>query len=495
MTVEQPGQGLEMFFDQSDATRFRQVRFGGYDKGEVDQFLVETERRVQAQQQRILRLEAQLAEAQQEEQTVPLAEPQQDIGHRAQGILQMAEEEGRQRKEAAAVEAENILTEARRQARELLEQAERDAEDVRLTTQAHADTLRARLERETGDVVARAGTEAAQLLERAHQQAAMLEQEAATLAERTREAALRDADVTRQEALTQAVQWRLEAEQTRSQLLTTLQAEHEEAQAALQASMAERAAATEQANRELAEMVAEAARIRSAAVTEADETRARMLRETEQQITVARQQARISMERNTERHNQAIEALRREITSLQQRRQAIVDQLSNLSAMVTATAGQFSGPDLDLDDAATAAPAGADEPTTQLPPVATAQLDGPAADGTGPDPETLVDAPVVADGAAAGPSDGTDQPQPTGDAPDVTTVDLEPVDGHDASADDAEDIGTGQGGDRHGPQARPGAGRPGGRQHRGGGPGRTPGNGSSERSSGTGRPAGTRPGR
>lgn len=432
------GAGLDIFFDQTAETGFRQTRLGGYDRRDVDAYVREAEQRLRSQQQRIQRLEARLAETQQAEPTVQLpaaaAAPRDpdeglDVGSRTTAILQLARDQGRQVLDGARRESDRIMAAGRTQAQEIIDSALREAEDIRLTTQEHAEDQRARLERETGDAVARTSAEAEILLDRARQQAAVVEHEAVTLAARTREDAQREADVIRQEAMTQAAQWRLEAENVRSEVLTALQVEHREATEALAATLAEHTAQRQQANEELTAVVAEATRIRNEAVVEADATRTRVLRETENQITVARTQAQVSLERGTQRHAERIEALKREIASLQQRRQGIVTQLSSLSALVTATAGEFGDDpgdplDADLDDepqpAVTAGEpagdggdegrpgggrpegqdrqpstlidaetpgAGSDDATTVLPAVGGAGPDGSGRDGTGPDGE------------------------------------------------------------------------------------------------------------
>lgn len=408
MAENDAGAGLDIFFDQTAETGFRQTRLGGYDRRDVDAYVREAEQRLRSQQQRIQRLEEQLAQSQQSEPTVllPAATPRDpdegvDVGSRTTAILQLARDQGRQVVDAAQRESERIVTAGRAQAKEILDSALREAEDIRLTTQEHADDQRARLVRETGDAVTRTNAEADILLDRARQQAAVVEDEAVTLGARTVEDARREADVVRQQAMTQAAQWRLEAETVRTEVLTALRAEHQEATAALAATLAEHTAQRQQVNEELAAVVAEATRIRNEAVLEADATRTRVLRETENHIAVARTQAGVSLGRATLRHTERIEALKREIASLQQRRQGIVAQLSHLSALVTATAGEFSDDRLDALDSDLDDPQDEPQPSVTGSGPADQDDEGRGAEQAGDNgvPATLVDVEPSASGS------------------------------------------------------------------------------------------------
>ena len=144
----------------------------------------------------------------------------------------------------------------------------------------------------------------------------------------------------------------------------------------------------DRAAQEVSEQVAEAQRIRELAVKEADEKRSQASKEAEERIAAVHRQSAMMKERIEEQYAWRKEQLQREIAALQQRKDATIDQLSNLKALAEQSKADFPNTD-PFDDVEISA-----TPTQE-------SSDATSPESTRPDVHTDADKDSASDDAAS----------------------------------------------------------------------------------------------
>lgn len=412
-TSSSPSTSLDSFFDQSADSAFGTARFGGYVRTEVDAWVAETERRSTSQQQRIGRLEQQVRQLTGELEQARSGGPAESAETTPDTVLAAARSRAQELVLQAEQERDRHLHRARAEAEEVVGRGQRDAEDLRLAREAELADLRERLERDVSSQLTQARAEAEALLAQATQHATELvaaaEQSAAQLSASTE----REVAAARQEAEAQLSALRAAADQRRAEILREAADEFESTRQQIELARSEHQIRSEEALARLAEITSEATRVRTEALADAEDHRARALRSTEDQIATAQQQSRAGMERELARHQTSIDEIQREIALLQQRRRSIVGQLSELSALVSATAGQFGDSEEDLAGSADQDPD----------PVAEEPLAEDSA------PQSAAEVSATEETVIEEPEPTVEEPEPVEDTTDdaTTDVDAEPT--------------------------------------------------------------------
>lgn len=325
----------------------------GYDRDAVDGFvrsaqtqLAELENQVQRLIQENGQLRHDLAGA--EERAHP---DFNSLGGRAQEILRIAEEQ-----------AGDITAQAQREADRLLEQTDTDIQQQRERTQheltanrdrtlAELDALRHRTEGDAASIYEHARVESEQLLSsaRVEAQALLVENErlSASRLETARVEAQRLVAAADRDAATIREQTAVE----RDQALADLKAVQDDAQGRIEAMLNESSQLQTQAANHLTEQTEVSARLRNDALAEAERVKRDALAEADGIVGRAQSQAATIDERARQEFAWRRRQMRREQELLDRRKQAMLSQLTSLSALAAETAQSLPEvPDLELGD-------------------------------------------------------------------------------------------------------------------------------------------------
>jgi hypothetical protein len=438
--------GLNLIHDTASAAGTFPHSVWGYDRQTVDTYVQELEQQLSAAKQLIRHMQREVAASKRTADASDFTK----LGDYTAQMLQAAEGQSRELLDQANQEAERIKAEARRLAAEARAGGEQEADDIRLNAQGTFKRMRAEVDVQCAKELDRAREQANSILESSRTQSEHQLAETSRASVLKVEAAEREAELILQRAATQAAEVRLAAEKAREQVLSTLSQEQEAAAQHLMGLLEKSRAETEANSQRLQDEISEAAELRRKALAESEEIKVTAVREAEVQIAQAHAQASLLRDRAEEQLGWRTEQLKRETNRLEHRKQAIVAQLANLSALAEQSLAEF--PDLlglsdpvqdETDPSAT-------EPTAHVPYVpedASEQAEESLADE-----EPAADAPQATEPAAdpdpqedpAEPADDTEPTQPVvavGADGDDTAGDPDGADSGTSDSDSAEDAG------------------------------------------------------
>ncbi|WP_051208594.1 hypothetical protein [Propionicicella superfundia] len=355
--------GLNLIHDTASAAGSFPHSVWGYDRQTVDSYVQELEQQLSAAKQLIRHMQREVVEAKRLSEASDFTK----LGGHTTQMLQAAEAQSRELLDQANQEAERIKAEGRRLAAEARASGEQEADDIRLNAQATFKKMRAEVDIQCARELDRARDQATSILASAKAQVDHQLGEAERAAKALAEGAGVEADRIAQAATTQALRTKLAAEQEREELLTRLAEEHTAASTRIATLLENSRAETESASQRLQDEVTQAAELRRKALAEGEEIKVTAVREAEVQIAKAHAQASLLRDRAEEQFGWRKEQLERETNRLLHRKQAIMAQLANLSAMAEHSLAEFpdllaaSEPEVVVPDTS------ANEPTTAVP--------------------------------------------------------------------------------------------------------------------------------
>lgn len=358
--------GLNLFHDNASAAGNFPTSLRGYDRSSVDEYVRTLERRaVEVQQRnrdldgRVRKLEDELASAQKAPtpsdhgqadrgQGASNAAPSMQAAGRAGDVLRAADEEARELVKRAQLEVQQIRETARREAASTRGQADRSATDLHTSQRAEIDGLRKRVQSDAVAQVTKARDEAGRVVAAARREAEAVRLQANQEINAHRESSRLQAGAMLAQAQREVADLRAKLAKEREDQSVGLKTEHGAASAKLAALLTEAQQFHARSGEQLAKESEEAARIRTEALAEAERTRIRVARESEDTIGNAKRQAAALQQRMHEQFTQGKDRLRRETELLNDRKKAVLAQLSSLSEWAQQGASGF--PDVDPDD-------------------------------------------------------------------------------------------------------------------------------------------------
>lgn len=346
--------GLNLFHDNASAAGNFPTALRGYDRSSVDEYVRTLERRgVEIQQRnrdldgRVRQLEDELAKAQKGPQRAPGAQNMQATG-RAADVLRTADEESRELVKRAQLEAKQILDAARGEAASTKGQADRSVTEYQTTQRTEIDGLRKRIQADAIAQVTKARDEAATIVAAARREADAGRLQATQEIDAHRENSRLQAGAMLAQAQREVADLRAALAKEREEHTTVLKTEHDTVSGHLAGLLTQAQQFHAQSGEQLAKDTEDAARIRTEALAEAERTRIRVARESEDTINNAKRQAAALQQRMHEQFTQGKERLRRETDLLNDRKKAVLAQLTSLSEWAQQGASGF--PDIDPDE-------------------------------------------------------------------------------------------------------------------------------------------------
>jgi hypothetical protein len=310
----------------------------GYDRAAVDRFVEETHTQIAGLRREVESLAATNRAMAAERAMTP---DYSSLGGRAQEILRIAEEQARETTHRASTAADDLVAGAERDADRMRDTTAHELAALRQHRLAELDELRSRTEDDTGLALERAQASAQQLLAAARLQAEAVRTEAAAQASDLVQAALYEAEQQRASASREAAAIAADVAAHRASTYAELQRAQEEAAAHVEAMLAE---ATRQQTTTAAHLAAEteqAVALRAQALADAEEVRRTAHTDAEDTVARAQQQAATIDERARQEYAWRRRQMRQEQALLDQRRAAILSQLTSLSALAAETAGNL----------------------------------------------------------------------------------------------------------------------------------------------------------
>ena len=310
----------------------------GYDRAAVDRFVEDTQTQLAGLRREVDHLAAQnRAMAAQRAMTPDYS----SLGGRAQEILRVAEEQARETTHRSSTVADDLIDGAQRDADRMRDDTTQELAGLRQHRLAELDELRRRAEEDTALAVERAHASAQQLLAAARLEADAVRTEAQAHAQDLVQAAVYEAEQQRAAAQREAAAIAADVAAHRESTYADLQRAQEEAAAHVEAMLAE---ATRQQTTTAAHLAAEteqAIALRAEAIADAERVRTTANADAEDVIARAQQQAAVVDERARQEYGWRRRQMRQEQALLDQRRSAILGQLTSLSALAAETAGNL----------------------------------------------------------------------------------------------------------------------------------------------------------
>ena len=325
----------------------------GYDRDAVDGFVRSLQSRLNdldAQVQRLItengQLRHDLTRAQES------AHPDfNNLGGRAQEILRVAEEQAGDLTAQAQREADRLLEQTDTETRQQRERAENELAGIRDRQLGELDNLRRQADADAQAVYEHARFESEQLLASARVEAEALLIENERLSAARLESAQIEVRQLLGAAERDAAALREQTAVERDQALTDLRQVSDEAQARIEALLGESSRLQTQAATHLAEQTDVAARLRNDALHEAERVKRAAIAEADAIVGRAQAQADTIDERARQEFAWRRRQMRREQDLLDRRKQAMLSQLTSLSALAAETAQSLPEvPSLELSD-------------------------------------------------------------------------------------------------------------------------------------------------
>ncbi len=359
MSDSESGNGLSLFDETASAAGNFPTALRGYDRAAVDEYVRALESRVQssnhehaAMEQQVSELRAQTTQLQRELDTRPTGEiDYSSLGGRASNILRLAEEESRELMEKATADAKAVRDAANREADEVRSNAQTEHAEIKSSGTEEIAKLREQGLADVRAQVERARAESGSLVDAARREAEALRREAAQQAETTRQTAYLEGESQKRSAETEATETRRSIAAERENALAELRRIHSESVAATGALLAEATQHHQEAGARLSEDIERATKLRADSETEAEQVKLAAINEADTTLTEAKKQAARLRQRTQAEFDWRKEQLRRETENLEQRKQAVLAQLSGLSAFASQGAtGSAAVPSAQVPD-------------------------------------------------------------------------------------------------------------------------------------------------
>ncbi|WP_298135191.1 DivIVA domain-containing protein [Micropruina sp.] len=336
--------GLDLFDETASAAGSFPHSMLGYERQAVDAYIRDIERQLSSAKRKVRSLQRQLSTKAEETDYSRL-------GAHTGDMLRAAEAQAAEMVKAAQVEAQKIVDDATKEAGQVTREAHEGAAQARVSGLDDLNRLRDELAGQTSAELAGAQEQARSLREAAENHRAMVIADAE-----------RNAAAMHEQAALEAERLRQDAEREAAEVRAALAKEHSEALAALQQRQ-------DQVTATLSELADRARRqsedfgAKLAADSELmDQRRQKALAEADQIVVEANEQGRAILSEARAKAAKLIadaelaasaraEHLRRETERLQQRKQAIVAQLTSLSSLANSSVAEF--PDLGNPDSPT----------------------------------------------------------------------------------------------------------------------------------------------
>ncbi len=336
--------GLDLFDETASAAGSFPHSMLGYERQAVDAYIRDIERQLSSAKRKVRSLQRQLSTKAEETDYSRL-------GAHTGDMLRAAEAQAAEMVKAAQVEAQKIVDDATKEAGQVTREAHEGAAQARVSGLDDLNRLRDELAGQTSAELAGAQEQARSLREAAENHRAMVIADAE-----------RNAAAMHEQAALEAERLRQDAEREAAEVRAALAKEHSEALAALQQRQ-------DQVTATLSELADRARRqsedfgAKLAADSELmDQRRQKALAEADQIVVEANEQGRAILSEARAKAAKLMadaelaasaraEHLRRETERLQQRKQAIVAQLTSLSSLANSSVAEF--PDLGNPDSPT----------------------------------------------------------------------------------------------------------------------------------------------
>jgi cell division septum initiation protein DivIVA len=327
--------------DDSTGTYGFPVVRRGYDRTAVDAFARQANTENRELRRQYETLAAHCARLEAEREATPAVAAEADyagLGGRAQEILRIAEEQALDLTSRATADADRLAEQTEHEVQMLRDHAAAELEEIRRTELARIGTLRGQAEREAASLVGSASAEAEQLLQAARLAAAAVRAEAEGKARATVESAQLQAGTLLADAERDALTIRQQAAADRDRVLAELTAESDDLRGRIEQTLAESTALHRRSAEQLAAESAEASRLRAEALAEVERIRQAAVAEADELVGTARRQAATVEERSRQEFAWRRRQLRQEQELLTRRKQAMLSQLTSLSALAVETA-------------------------------------------------------------------------------------------------------------------------------------------------------------
>ena len=310
----------------------------GYDRTAVDRFVEETQTQIAGLRREVDSLAAQnRAMAAQRAMTPDYS----SLGGRAQEILRVAEEQARETTHRSSTMADDLVAGAQRDADRMRDDTAHELLGLRQHRLAELDTLRQRAEEDTALALERAHASAQQLLAAARLEADAVRTEAEARAQDLVQTAVYQAEQQRAAAQREAAAVAADVAAHREATYAELQHAQEEAAAHVEAMLAEATRQQTTTSAHLAAETEQAVALRAQALADAEQVRTTANADAGATIASAQQQAATIDERARQEYAWRRRQMRQEQALLDQRRSAILGQLTSLSALAAETAGNL----------------------------------------------------------------------------------------------------------------------------------------------------------
>lgn len=324
--------GLNLFEDNASAAGgFPRATVGGYQRQPVDDYLRHLEGQLTQTRQRCRALELEVGRLERELANRPSLRDEldfSDLGGYTSQILSLARAQAKEVLAEADAAAAQRTDATEREVAALRADAEQEAADVRSAALEEARVMRARLTDDTTGELERARAEAAAIVAAAQREAETVQLRAHAAAEDATQKARLAAEQTVAAAQQHANQTRAASAQEREAAVAEMdraRGEHERRTTELFEQAAQNARESQE---RLAADIAEGTRIRTLAQQEAERLKATTLRQTEDRLATAHQQAQAMQHHAAENFEREKERMGREIATLQERRRQLQEQLS-----------------------------------------------------------------------------------------------------------------------------------------------------------------------
>lgn len=343
----------------------------GYDRAAVDRFVEDAQTQIAGLSREVDTLAAQnRAMAAQRAMTPDYS----SLGGRAQEILRVAEEQARETTHRASTAADDLVDGAHRDADRMRDDTVHELAGLRQHRLAELDELRRRTEEDSALALERAHASAQQLLAAARLEAESVRTEAEARAHDLVQTAVFEAEQQRAAAQREAAAVAADVAAHREATYAELQRAQEEAAAHVEAMLAEARRQQTTTSAHLAAEAEQAVALRAQALADADQVRTTANADAEAAIARAQQQAATIDERARQEYAWRRRQMRQEQALLDQRRTAILNQLTSLSALAAETAGNLPEvPEILFSEFESLSSGSADAPSAPSAPTVDAQ--------------------------------------------------------------------------------------------------------------------------
>lgn len=313
----------------------------GYDRAAVDEFaqhgrgrMAALESDVESLTVEVGLLRSALAESKAHNEPADYS----SLGGRARDLLRIAEEQARDVTDRAVRDGDQSLAQVQLQTRRLRENAAAEVAEIKAQELAEVAALRHQGELDAATQHEKCRAETGQLLTAARGEAEAVRTEAEQHARCLVQRARLEAQGLVGQATTEAATIRAQIAELREQTVAELRQAHDETTATTQQQFAEATEFHRRSAQHLAQEIEEAARRRTESLAEAERVKIDTTREAEAIIGRARQQAATIDERARQEFIWRKRQMRTEHELLARRKQAMLRQLTSLSALAVETA-------------------------------------------------------------------------------------------------------------------------------------------------------------